>query len=167
MAARVLADLRIDRGLPMGITTTDEMVNPWDFSGHAMRVKAKRKLQEQDPESLVCSPMCTMHSPWQRTNRARGLAQYKKELRKAQQHMEFVGELFCMQMNSSMLLLHEHPAQASSWEEHCLRQLLADEDGHGPMPIWSEKRRRTRSQKPMRWMSNSARILEELDKAYT
>ena len=41
-AAQVLADLKIDPGLSMDITTTDELGQPWDFSKHSMRVKAKR-----------------------------------------------------------------------------------------------------------------------------
>ena len=60
----VLADLKIDPGLSLDITTSDESSQSWDFNAHAMRVKAKKMLQEQAPELMVGSPMCTMYSSW-------------------------------------------------------------------------------------------------------
>ena len=118
-AARVLADLRIDPGLSMDITTTDEVGDAWGFSKHSMRAKAKRRLEEQDPELLVGSPMCTMYSPWQRINRFRDVSRYKREKKRARRHLEFVCELYHMQLARGRLFLHEHPAQADSWEELC------------------------------------------------
>ena len=76
----------------------------------SMRIKAKKRLDEQDPELLVGSPMCRMYSPWQRINRLRDFVKYKQERRKARQHLEFVCELYEMQMKKGRLFLHEHPA---------------------------------------------------------
>ena len=38
--------------------------------------------------------------------------------------MEFVCELYADQIKAGRLFLHEHPAQASSWDEQCIERIL-------------------------------------------
>ena len=164
----MLSHLEIDPGLSLDITQHDEFGEAWDFNKRHMREKAKLMLKEQQPELLVGSPMCTAFSTWQRINRQRDLWRYKRELHKARRHLEFVYELYRMQLESGRLFLHEHPEHASSWTELCIQRMLKCDgvqsigmdqcqvgqvDGHGN-PV----------KKPTRWMSNSPAILNELDK---
>ena len=167
-AAATLSKLDIDPGLSLDITTCDEFGNPWDFSKHSMRKKARERLERQAPELLVGSPMCTAYSTWQRVNRARDYVSYKRKTKEARQHLEFFCDLYAMQLRAGRLLLHEHPAHASSWEESCILRMMrqrgvecvvmdqcqfgqTDVDGN---PV----------KKPTRWMSNCPRILRNLER---
>ena len=90
----------------------------------------------------------------------------RKRREDAVKHMEFVCKLYKRQMDRRRLFLQEHPAQADSWSEECVRRVADSEnvdtvvvdqcqygqcDGDGN-PI----------KKPTRWMSNSPHILRSL-----
>ena len=69
--------------------------------------------------------MCTPYSAWQRLNKNRDIRAFRKRLREARTHMEFVCELYREQMNAGRLFLHEHPDSASSWtDEACIKDML-------------------------------------------
>ena len=123
-AAATLAKLRIEPGLSLDITTCDEFGRPWDFSKRSMRDKAMRRLKYQEPTLLVGSPMCTAHSSWQHINKHANPVAYDRKLREARQHLEFVCELYDMQLGKERMFLHEHPGQASSWEERSIVEML-------------------------------------------
>ena len=116
-AAELLPHLNIDPGLAMDLTTTDELGRPWDFSKEEMKSKARAKLRKQKPDLLVGSPMCTLYSAWQRLNKNKDIRAYRKRLKDARAHMEFVCELYLEQIRAGRLFLHEHPEGASSWDE--------------------------------------------------
>ena len=109
-----------------------------------------------------------MFSPWQRINRLRDMDKYKREFKRARRHIEFVCELYRMQLEQGRLFLHEHPAQADSWEELCVQKLLRDsrvmvvdmdQCQFGQVSLHGDL-----VKKPTRWMSNCIEILEELDR---
>ena len=111
--------------------------------------------------------MCTDYSSWQRINdQRRSPEEIKRRMNAARVHLKFVCEIYAMQMKAGRFFVHEHPAQASSWELQCIRALLRQEgvrrvvgdqcqygqesaDGH---PV----------KKPTGWMSNSECVLENL-----
>ena len=93
----------------MNITTEDELGQPWDFSKEHMKDKARHRFRQQKPDLLVGIPMCTMHSSWQRLNKDRDIKAYRRRLREARTHMEFVCELYTEQLKGGRLFLHDHP----------------------------------------------------------
>ena len=111
----------------MGRTVNDEDGQPWDFDDPHQRNKATRKLLTEEPGLLVGSPMCTRFCAWQRLNVAKSSNPewYAEERRKAVRHLEFVSKLYKIQWDAGRLFLHEHPQQADSWEEPCMRRLLS------------------------------------------
>ena len=138
----MLADLNIDPGLSLDITTCDELRQPWNFNKHSMRVRAKRRLADQAPERCVGSPMCTDFSTSQRINRLRNPKLDKIKLRKARRHLEYANCTPCRQSkdgDSSM-----STRTNASWVKQMPR-------GQG-------------IRKPTRWMSNSEDVLAEFDK---
>ena len=97
-AAELLPRLNIDPGLAMDITTEDETGQPWDFSREAMKAKARFRLKQSKPELLIGSPMCTAYSAWQGLNKDKDIKAFRKRLRDARAHLEFVCELYEEQM---------------------------------------------------------------------
>ena len=43
-------------------------------------------------------------------------------------HMKFCAKIYAIQWRTGRYFLHEHPEGASSWEEQCIKSLLAKED---------------------------------------
>ena len=113
--------------------------------------------------------MCTKYSPWQRINRLRDFAKYKKERRQARRHMGFVCELHHSQLQGGWFFLHEHPAQADSWEEPCIRRLLGKAEVRvvdmDQCQFGQQDSKGGPIRKPTKWMFNCIHILEELDKS--
>jgi len=167
-AAAILSDLDIDPGLSLDITTCDEFGTPWDFNKKAMRANARRRFDEQEPELLVGSPMCTAYSAWQRISRVRSPIEYKKKLKEARVHLKFVRELYELQMGRGKLFLHEHPEQAGSWEEACIQKMLGMLGVSTTVLDQCQLGQRSSDgqplKKPTHWMSNSEDILEHLDR---
>ena len=109
----------------MDLTTADGMGRPWDFSKADRKAEAKRRLRKQKPDLLIGSPMCTLYSAWQRLNKDRDIKAFRKRLRDAREHLEFVCELYLEQAKAGRLFLHEHPDSASSWSEECICKVLS------------------------------------------
>ena len=97
---------------------------PGIFSKKEMQDKAEKLFDEQEFDLIVGSPMCTAHSPWQRINRLRNPVAYKRKKQESRRHLEFVCKIYRRQIKKGKPLLHEHPAQADSWEEGCIRKVL-------------------------------------------
>ena len=125
-AATVLPRLGIEPGAALDITTCDERGVPWDFTKEEMKRKAEKLLDETKPDLLVGSPMCTKFSSWQRINwrRTRNPRRFKQERAEAVEHLEFVCHLYRKQAKAGRWFLHEHPAQADSWGEQCVQDVL-------------------------------------------
>ena len=95
-----------------------------------MKKKAEKLLDETKPDLLVGSPMCTKFSSWQRISRRRTKdpRRLKQERAEAVKHLEFVCHLYKKQAKAGRWFLHEHPAQADSWGEQCVRDVMKIKD---------------------------------------
>ena len=122
------------------------------------------------PDLLVGSPMCIEFSPWQRLNKVKSANPegYVERRRKAVRHLEFVCKLYKLQLDAGRLFLHEHPLQADSWGEPCIKGVLK---GHGVATISMDQCQFGQCdeygapvKKPTTWMSNSKHVLEALEK---
>ena len=167
--AKLLPSLNVIAGFAMDLTTADHQGVPWDFDILERRVAARRMIEEQQPVLLVGSPMCTAFCTWQRLNELkRDPVVTKREYVKAMVHLQFVCELYRVQMDSGRYFLHEHPVGASSWKEACIDDLLSDprvervtgdqcqygQQAYDGSPV----------KKPTGWMSNGEKILESLSR---
>ena len=109
------AKLNLKAGEAMGFTTV------WDFDDTKDRKRAEDYINEERPLLLLGSPMCTAFSQLQRLN-GRG-AHSAEKMKNAIGHMEFVIELYKMQIDGGKLFLLERPATASSWQLNCVKKL--------------------------------------------
>ena len=76
---------------------------------------------------LIGSPMCTAFSTWQRVNNEiRDPVTVAAEKKRAVMHLEFCVELYREQLRHGRYFLHEHPAQATSWQEEGVRGLMGE-----------------------------------------
>ncbi len=106
-------------GYAFDITVNDPYDNkPWDFNIPEKRARARRLLQEQGPYVLIGSPMCTQFCTWQALNAARNpdKAAVERARLAAVVHLDFVAELYEMQLDAGRYFLHEHPEWATSWK---------------------------------------------------
>ena len=109
-----------------------------------------------------------MYSAWQRLNlaRAHDREEFQRLLKDARIHLTFVCRLYKKQMDAGRLLLHEHPAYATSWGERAVRRVLSREDVESTIMdqcAYGQKSfRGLPVKKPTRWMSKSEPILKEL-----
>ena len=58
-ALKLLPGLGLGPGFSLDLTTVDENGDNWDFNDPAMRAKAERLVDEQEPYCLIGSPACT------------------------------------------------------------------------------------------------------------
>ena len=87
-----------------------------DFDEEEMRKRAWAKIEEEQPMLLIGSPMCTAFSAWQHINNSqRDPEVTSKEYERGFCHFRFCCELYEHQAAHGRYLLHEHPAQATSW----------------------------------------------------
>jgi hypothetical protein len=125
-AAKLLPSLRCIPGFALDLTTSDADGKPWDFDILENRVRAKRLVEEQRPALLICTPMCTAFSAWQRiNNRRRDPDVVSEEYRRALVHLQFCCDLYLIQKRNNRYFLHEHPQQAASWSEEAVMDILA------------------------------------------
>ena len=95
-AAGLLPHYRIVPGSTFDVTGCDENGDSWDFNTQAMREKATRIVEEEEPYLLVGSPPCTNICRWIHLNAARhGWTEEEKQERRAAAdvHLKFVYEL--------------------------------------------------------------------------
>ena len=121
--ARILTKLGIMPGFAMDITTNDEDGQPWDFDLEEEKKKAEAKVLNTCSDLLVGSPMCKDFSPWQRLNEAKSEdpEKYQRNKESSREHLKFVCRNYRHQYDGGRLFLHEHPQQASSWDEDCIK----------------------------------------------
>ena len=114
-------------GWSLDLAVTDDQGQPWDFSKHECREKARQLIRKTKPWLLVGSPMRTWFSLLQNLNKKHMSPEdWNKGYRKATEHIKFVFELYDIQVRSGRYFLHEHPATATSWRlpvvtEFCAR----------------------------------------------
>ena len=158
----------------MDLTVTDDQGQPWDFSKHECREKARQLIHKTKPLLLVGSPMCTWFSLLQNLNKKHMSPEdWNKGYRKATEHIKFVFELYDIQVRSGRYFLHERPATATSWRlpvvtEFCARYphlyaITMDMCQFG-MTTPNTRGEPTPAKKPTRWLTNSPCLAEELER---
>ena len=115
--------------------------------------------------------MYLVFSVVERLNKDRDIKAFRRRLRDARTHLEFVCELYLEQAKAGRLLLHEHPDSASSWSEGCVCKVLSTPGVDTVVTDQCQFGQRSREgnpiRKPTRWMSNCGEILEALAKRCT
>ena len=82
--------LGIVPGVALDLTTTNNEGKPWDFNDPARRIEAEKLLDEQHPQLLIGSPMCTALSNIQNLNKAkRDPTIVEAEIEKARVHFRW------------------------------------------------------------------------------
>ncbi len=167
--AKLLPSLKVIPGFALDLTTTDSKGVAWDFDKLERRQEARRLIEKEKPMLLVGSPMCTAFCSWQVLNEyKRDPEQIRREWTKAMIHLQFVCELYEMQVKSRRYFLHEHPVAASSWSEACVSKILNLERVQRVNGDQCQYGQRTQDgqpvKKPTGWMSNSEHILEAMGK---
>jgi hypothetical protein len=128
-AAKSMPRYGLIPGMALDLTTTDAEGVAWDFDKDEIKEKAKKLINDTRPMFVIGSPMCTAFSTWQYLNRTkRDPALVKREWRRAVAHMEFVSEVYQMQISSGRFFLHEHPEWATSWQLPAITRILDQED---------------------------------------
>ena len=122
---RLAKEYGFSAGWAMDLTTTDENGRPWDFDCAHMRTKATRRLLEDKPTLLMCSPMCTDFCTLTHINHKRMAKEVIQErMRTARTPLRFCTKLYALQLHHGRHSLHEHPLGATSWQEECIKELL-------------------------------------------
>ena len=96
----------------------------WDLGDKRQQQRAERRLEEDNPWVLILSPMCLPFSQLQRFRTA-GPERMQQLLAWGRAHLEFSCYLAKRQLQRGGRVLHEHPWSASSWQEPCVKELLA------------------------------------------
>ena len=105
--------------------TRDEDGRCWDFNDKEMRNRAVRNVIEDQPFFLSGSPMCTAFSIMHRINYARMASdEVEGRLAYGRAHLEFCAKCYATQWKVGRYFLHGHPAEASSWQEDCIKTVL-------------------------------------------
>ena len=86
-------------GWSLDLTVKDENGQPYDFSKHECREKARRLIHKTKPLLLVGSPMCTWFSALQNLNKKHmSRSDWQKAYNNAEEHNKFVFEFFDIQV---------------------------------------------------------------------
>ena len=104
----------------------------YDFSKEADRLRACECLREEKPFLLVASSRCMSSSQLQSS--ARDSKRCRAMASDGLRHLTFMFELCKDQIDGKRFLLHEHPAQARSWDLwmfHEILEMLGVAKSHG------------------------------------
>ena len=82
-------------------------------------------------------------------------------------HLNFASEVYHMQIDEGRYFLHEHPANATSWKQRCIIQVLQKngvDSVVGDQCQYDQKDQASGEpiKKPTRWMSNAPGVLKSL-----
>ena len=131
-------------------------------------------INDLQPQWIMGSPPCTAFCIW---NYGYNYKHMKKsdvdaKLEEGRRHLSFCAYLYRKQLAKGRYFLHEHPANASSWKEPCIVQLIADLDLHlttSPMCAYgmiirdSEGDPLGLARKNTTWLSNGEAIVRKLE----
>ena len=86
-----------------------------------MRRECEETIEREDPLLLVGSVMCRDFCQMMRINWPR-MSPVEQELRmsQARSHLQFVCKRYKKRSLKGRYYLHEHPQQATSWEDRCI-----------------------------------------------
>jgi hypothetical protein len=150
----------------------DEAGVAWDFTRPSDRKRAWDRLRAEKPFLVVGSPPCTMFSQLQLNLNAKKMGKVKWEERRkeAEVLLVFAVAVYRQQVQEGRHFLHEHPANATSWNHPAVAKMLA-QDGvdavvahlceFGLQTTSAEGEKRA-ARKPTRFMSSSPAILQAL-----
>ena len=92
---KLASEYGLSPGFAYDIEVNDEDGKPWDFDVPAQRAKCLRHIQEQKPEFLIGSPMCTAFSILQGLNKWRmDPDKWNALIEKGLRHMRFAMKLY-------------------------------------------------------------------------
>ena len=112
-------------GWSLDLITQDIDGRPWNFNELEMRNRAVRRVINDQPLFLIGSPMCTAFGVMDQINYARMTAEEVQErMAYGRAHLEICAKLYAIQWKAGRYFLHEHPAEAKSWQEDCIMKLL-------------------------------------------
>ena len=124
--------------------------------------------QGRQASAPIGTPMCAAFSAWQFiNNKKRDADIVEKEYAKGLRHLSFCCELYEYQVSQGRYFLHEHPAQATSWQTPLVKRILNLEDVHrtvGHQCQYGAEAKGCPIKKPTGFMSNSPHLLRRLDK---
>ena len=170
-AAKLLPSLRLLPGFALDFSGEDDEGQSWDFTRAEMREKARALVLKTKPLLLIGSPPCTQFCSWQTLNAARlGWTAEDVQIRRAEGelHVRFCCELYGFQAAAGRYYLHEHPANATSWQLKEVQELLRTTNAAQVVGDQCQYGQETAEgcpiKKPTRWLSNSPKILEALEK---
>ena len=170
--AKLLPSLGIGPGFALDLTTVNAKGEPWDFDTVEKQEEAERLLDETKPTILVGSPMCTAYCAWQRLNKhRRDPAVVEEDKAKADAHLKFVCRVNLKKIQTGMYLRHEHPAQATSWHEDCVEDVMNQPGVYYAVMDQCQYGQTAENgqpvKQPTKWMSNAAEILKQLQNRCT
>ena len=159
-------------GWSLDLTTKEVDGRQWNFNEVEMRNRAIRKVLEDQPMFLIGSPMCTAFSVMNRINYAKmAPEEVKARVEYGRTHLEFCAKLYALQWKAGRYFLHEHPAEATSWQEDCIKNILEKE---GVLRVTgdqcryglkaADKHRTGLARKRIGFMTNSVCVAQKLEK---
>ena len=96
--------------------TKDQDGRAWDFDDPVMRERARCLVSKGSTLLVIGSPMCTYLSNIMNLAKLRMKeGEFESRYAHAGRHLEFMFELFDIQLRAGGHILFEHPASASSW----------------------------------------------------
>ena len=93
----------------------------------ADRAAVRRLVRKETPKFLIGSPPCTMFSTLVQLRRDKGSEKSQQQLDDAIVILEFLVELYQLQVTGDRYFIHEHPAHAYSWLNPKVQKLLEHE----------------------------------------
>ena len=170
-ALKLMPSMELVPGFALDLSGEDENGNSWDFTRPDMRAKARALLLEEKPFLLIGSPPCTAFCSWQALNAARlgwTAQDIKRRRAEGELHVRFCCELYKLQAEAGRHFLHEHPANAASWQLAEVQELLKTNGVQRVLSDQCQYGQETREgepvKKPTGWLSNSPEILKALRK---
>ena len=161
---------KLIKGIAFDLRQCDDEGVPWDFRSSAMRKKARKWIDELQPDLIIGCPPCGPYSNLQNLNRRHmSDEQWHRMEIEGDVHLEFCCELYREQHARGKWFAHEHPLTARSWKKACVQDLL-DMDGvrlvRGDMCAHNMTSFDANGEglvlKPTQYMVNGACLAEEL-----
>ena len=146
-----------------------DLTTGWDFTKDEHKNMALKYIEDHTPKLIIGSPMCTIFSQLQRLS---GWSEDKdRRWKEDRRHLQFIAQVYRIQIAQGRWFLHEHPSTASSWSLKEIQDLM-DMDGVGvvqadqcmySLRTWGRNGRGVeRAKKRTQFMSNSDEICKEL-----
>jgi hypothetical protein len=102
-----------------------DLTTGWNFDLLHHQEAAKQYIKKTKPFLIIGSPECRCFSQLQ--SFSKDSQAYQKALRRSIRHINFVCDLYRLQLAEERFFLHEHPWGASSWQLLALQKLCRNE----------------------------------------